>query len=196
MFDKTSAIGTGAFAAASFPTRVAGNEKMATNDGRMAMRGRLRGFRWTTLATLALGALLCAGTVLAQTAPLTPEVGPAAPTPAEAAPAAPPVAPPGTDAAAPAAESAAPPADTASPPPRITEALLPSNLPRDLSPWGMFLSAVVPVKIVMVGLALASSRPGRSGSLKSIELWNAKRLARRSLEILAQARSCARRKRN
>src|SRR5947209_14515641 len=29
-------------------------------------------------------------------------------------------------------------------------------LPRDLSPWGMFLSADIVVKLVMIGLALAS----------------------------------------
>ena len=40
-------------------------------------------------------------------------------------------------------------------PPHITDALMPSALPRDLSPWGMFLNAVPIVKAVMVALALA-----------------------------------------
>jgi biopolymer transport protein ExbB len=33
---------------------------------------------------------------------------------------------------------------------------LPSALPRDLSPWGMFLNVVLIVKAVMIVLALAS----------------------------------------
>jgi biopolymer transport protein ExbB len=100
-----------------------------------------------------------------------------------------------TGAAAPAAQSAvppvaaAPPAEAANPPPHITEALLPSSLPRDLSPWGMFLNAVVPVKLVMVGLAFASLATWTVWLAKTIELWKAKRLARRGIEILATATS-------
>jgi len=75
------------------------------------------------------------------------------------------------------------------PPPRFTEALLPSALPRDLSPWGMFLSAVLPVKLVMIGLAFASLATWTVWLAKTIELWNAKRAARRGLEVLAGATS-------
>ena len=71
--------------------------------------------------------------------------------PPEMAPVSSPEAMPVTD-AAPAAEGAAPPAEAA---PRATNAVLPSTLPRDLSPWGMFLSANVIVKSVMVGLSVA-----------------------------------------
>jgi biopolymer transport protein ExbB len=53
----------------------------------------------------------------------------------------------------------------------------------------MFLSAVVPVKIVMVGLAFASLATWTVWLAKAIELWNAKRQARRSFEILAHATS-------
>jgi biopolymer transport protein ExbB len=76
-------------------------------------------------------------------------------------------------------DSAAPPAD----------ASLPSTLPRDLSPWGMFLSAVLPVKIVMVGLAFASLATWTVWLAKTIELWFAKRVARRGLAVLASAKS-------
>jgi biopolymer transport protein ExbB len=149
---------------------------MSTKDGRPAGKSRLRGFIGTILAALALGAILCAAPVLAQTA-----------SPAAGAAVAPrPVAPPET---APAAEPAAPPAEDANPPPRITDALLPSALPRDLSPWGMFLSAVAPVKIVMVGLAFASLATWTVWLAKTIELWNARRAARRGLEALARLKS-------
>jgi biopolymer transport protein ExbB len=46
--------------------------------------------------------------------------------------------------------------------------LLPSALPRDLSPWGMFLSAVPIVKIVMMGLAFASLATWTVGSRKRL----------------------------
>ncbi|MGA7383506.1 MAG: tonB-system energizer ExbB, partial [Methylocella sp.] len=71
----------------------------------------------------------------------------------------------------------------------ITDALLPSALPRDLSPWGMFLSADPIVKIVMVGLAFASLATWTVWLAKTIELWNARRAARRGLEMLASAKS-------
>ena len=97
-------------------------------------------------------------------------------------------------AAAPAADnSAAPPADANSPPPPITDASLPSTLPRDLTPWGMFLSAVLPVKIVMVGLAFASLATWTVWLAKTIELWmqNARRGA--ALPCSPAQRACARR---
>jgi biopolymer transport protein ExbB len=86
-------------------------------------------------------------------------------------------------------DSAAPPADADNPPPPVTDVSLPSNLPRDLTPWGMFLSAVVPVKLVMVGLALASLATWTVWLAKTIELWNVKRLAQRGLAVLVNAKS-------
>ena len=70
-----------------------------------------------------------------------------------------------------------------------TNGLLFATLPQDLSPWGMFLNTVLPVKIVMVGLALASLAAWTVMLAKFIELWGAKRSARRGLEILAHATS-------
>jgi biopolymer transport protein ExbB len=140
---------------------------MGTKHGRTARRSGLRGFTAAILAALALGAILCAAPVLAQ---------PAFP----------------AQNAAPAAESSAPvapPMEEPKSPPRITDALLPSALPRDLSPWGMFLTAVPIVKIVMVGLAFASLATWTVWLAKTIELWRARRLARRGLEVLSSATS-------
>jgi biopolymer transport protein ExbB len=67
---------------------------------------------------------------------------------------------------------------------------LPSGtLPRDLSPWGMFRNAVLTVKIVMVGLAMASVATWTVTLAKMIELWKSRRMAQRGLEILASATS-------
>ena len=148
----------------------------------------------TRLAHVARGAGLvtafsvlffCAAPLGAQPSSLAPEAAPVAAAPPEMAPVSSPEAMPVTD-AAPAAEGAAPPAEAA---PRATNAVLPSTLPRDLSPWGMFLSAVLPVKIVMVGLALASLATWTVWLAKTIELWMARAQARRNFEILAHATS-------
>jgi biopolymer transport protein ExbB len=152
--------------------------------------GRLHDFAGAILAALALGAILCAAPVLAQTASPAQDAAPAAEPPRAAgaavapAPVAPPEAAPATG-----GEPAAPPAEESNPPPRITDALLPSALPRDLSPWGMFLSAVPIVQAVMVALAFASLVTWTVWLAKTIELWNAKRLARRGFEVLASASS-------
>ena len=160
---------------------------MAMDDGRLAIRSGLRGSSGRILAALVSGALLCAllgaplGTspAVAQTAASVPEAGSGATPPAAAAPVSP----------LETAPAAAAPAEAAKPPPGITDALLASALPRDLSPWGMFLNAVLPVKLVMVGLAFASLATWTVWLSKTLELWNAKRLARRGLEVLASATS-------
>ena len=165
---------------------------MSTDDGRLATRSGLRGSSGGILAAWVFGALLCAllgaplGTspAVAQTAASVPEAGSGATSPAAASP----VSPLDTAPAA-AVDAAAPPAEAAKPPPGITDALLASALPRDLSPWGMFLNAVLPVKLVMVGLAFASLATWTVWLAKTLELWNAKRLARRGLEVLASATS-------
>jgi biopolymer transport protein ExbB len=144
-----------------------GNEMKGTKDGRPARKSELRGFTGAILAALALGAILCAAPIMAQTAPPARDAAPAA----ESAP------------------PAAPPAKEPKSPPRITDALLPSALPRDLSPWGMFLSAVPIVKAVIVGLAFASLATWTVWLAKTIELWNARRAARQGLEALASAKS-------
>src|SRR5262249_59132556 len=63
-----------------------------------------------------------------------------------------------------------------------------SDLPRDLSPWGMFLSADPLVKAVLIGLALASVVTWTVWLAKSVELLVAKRRARRAAVTLASAR--------
>jgi biopolymer transport protein ExbB len=64
-----------------------------------------------------------------------------------------------------------------------------ATLPRDLSPWGMFMAADHVVKAVMIGLAFASMLSWTVWLAKSIELLGAKRSARRALGSLAQART-------
>jgi hypothetical protein len=97
-------------------------------DGLMVKRSGRCGFRETILAG-SLGAILCAGPVVAQTEPPAPQAQPAAPLPVGAAPVSPPMAPASTGlaGATPAGQSAAPPAEASNPPPRFTDALLPSS---------------------------------------------------------------------
>jgi biopolymer transport protein ExbB len=72
---------------------------------------------------------------------------------------------------------------------RVPQSLATGSLPRDLSPWGMFRNAVLTVKIVMVGLAIASVATWTVALAKAIELWKARHLAGRGFEILASAKS-------
>jgi biopolymer transport protein ExbB len=127
------------------------------------------------------------------TAPDTPVAAPAT-APAVVAPAASPAAtalpspPTVTSAPAPGANAAAPEATSLPAPP--DNAPIPAHLlPRNLSPWGMFLDADIVVKVVMIGLALASLVTWTICLAKGIELFNAKRRATRQLEILANASS-------
>src|SRR6476659_4809362 len=64
-----------------------------------------------------------------------------------------------------------------------------ATLPRDLSPWGMFLSADPVVKAVMVGLAVASVVTWTVWLAKSIEIFFAKRRVRAAAKRLAGIRS-------
>jgi len=64
-----------------------------------------------------------------------------------------------------------------------------AELPRDLSPWGMFVSADLLVKGVLICLVLASIATWTVWLAKTFELVAAKRAARRALVALAQARS-------
>ena len=63
------------------------------------------------------------------------------------------------------------------------------RLPRDLSPWGMFMAADVVVKAVMVGLAFASVLTWTIWFAKAIELMKARRRMRAEIMTLAQVRS-------
>ena len=101
-----------------------------------------------------------------------PEAKTPLPAPAEAVPA--PIVPPPL--AKPSAVAAAPTA-------------IPLTLPRDLSPWGMFLAADIVVKAVMIGLALASLLTWTVWFAKAFELLAARCQLRRAIEALNEARS-------
>jgi biopolymer transport protein ExbB len=64
-----------------------------------------------------------------------------------------------------------------------------ADLPRDLTPWGMYQAADWVVKSVMIGLLVASIVTWTVWLAKSIELLAAKRNARRALKALSSARS-------
>ena len=66
-----------------------------------------------------------------------------------------------------------------------------ATLPRDLSPWSMFMSADIVVKSVMIGLAFASVITWTVWLAKNIELWLASRRLRRDCAALARARTLA-----
>jgi biopolymer transport protein ExbB len=65
------------------------------------------------------------------------------------------------------------------------------HLPRDLSPWSMFVSADIVVQSVMVGLAFASVVTWTVWLAKSIELWIARRRVRAALAAIGEERSLA-----
>src|SRR2546430_12674250 len=64
-----------------------------------------------------------------------------------------------------------------------------ATLPRDLSPWGMFLNAGPVVKAVLIGLAFASLVTWTVWLAKSIEIFFAKRRVRAASKELAGIRS-------
>ena len=63
------------------------------------------------------------------------------------------------------------------------------KLPRDLSPWGMFMAADIVVKAVMVGLAFASVLTWTIWFAKAIELLVARRRMQATIDALSKARS-------
>jgi biopolymer transport protein ExbB len=63
------------------------------------------------------------------------------------------------------------------------------KLPRDLSPWGMFMAADIVVKAVMVGLAFASVLTWTIWFAKAIELMTARRRMRAEIVSLVQVRT-------
>ena len=105
-----------------------------------------------------------------------------------------PAEPPSTPAASPATttQQAAPAASDPAPAARPSAAQPPAaalKLPRDLSPWGMFMAADIVVKAVMVGLAFASVLTWTIWFAKAIELMIARRRMRAAIDALNQARS-------
>ena len=66
-----------------------------------------------------------------------------------------------------------------------------ATLPRDLSPWGMYISADPVVKAVLIGLAFASLVTWTVWLAKTIEIVICKRRVRAALNILESVRSTA-----
>jgi len=64
-----------------------------------------------------------------------------------------------------------------------------ATLPRDLSPWGMYINADPVVKAVLIGLAFASLVTWTVWLAKTIEIMICKRRVRVALNILASVRS-------
>src|SRR5688500_12094537 len=66
-----------------------------------------------------------------------------------------------------------------------------AQLPRNLSPWGMFVNADIVVQAVMVGLAIASLMTWTVWLAKTIEIRRATRRAKRRLALLESERLLA-----
>jgi biopolymer transport protein ExbB len=66
-----------------------------------------------------------------------------------------------------------------------------AELPRELTPWGMFWSADIIVKLVMLGLTLASVLTWTIWLVKTFELLSARRGLDRAQQALTTARSLA-----
>ena len=120
----------------------------------------------------------------------TPAPSPAAPTTSRT-PLEPTAAPPASP-----APTEPPTAETAEPQPRdiFSQFLEPerrSDLPHDLSPWGMFMAADWVVKAVMMGLAFASLVTWTVWVAKTLELAGARTRAGRALKIIRDARTLA-----
>ncbi len=81
--------------------------------------------------------------------------------------------------------------EAAVPPPHAPSAVATAALPRDLTPWGMYLNADIVVKVVMLGLLFASLLTWTVWLAKTAEIWSAKRKARSGMRILQDARSLA-----
>jgi biopolymer transport protein ExbB len=64
-----------------------------------------------------------------------------------------------------------------------------TTLPRDLTPWGMYMQADIIVKAVMIGLAIASFVTWTVWLAKTIELFAAKRRLRSDLALMAARRT-------
>jgi len=147
------------------------------------MSRSLRNFQRRPLSAAILATGLILPTLaLAQMSPAVPA---AAPQSTQAAPAA--VAPSTPAAMAPPTVAGNPAAPLAAPlaPPAPDVAL---KLPRDLSPWGMFMAADIVVKAVMVGLVIVSVLTWTIWFAKTIELVAARHRLRAAIDVLGAAR--------
>ncbi|MBT9299933.1 MULTISPECIES: tonB-system energizer ExbB [Pseudomonas] len=145
---------------------------------------------WRAIAAVLFSALLAPTAAFADvTAPATPPAA-TAPAPAAAAPA------PEQNAAVPGAPAAAPAATD----PAAAEGVAPTDetglvleedntlgMAHDLSPWGMYQNADIIVKIVMIGLAIASIITWTIWIAKGFELLGAKRRLRTEIANLKKA---------
>ena len=142
----------------------------------------------TVLNLAAAAAIVLASPALAQqrpvAAPLSPQATTAQPAPQAApTPAAQPAAPAVTASEVPAAASLVAESSSAS------KSVL--TVPRELSPWSMFMSADVVVKAVMIGLAFASLVTWTIFIAKMIELSVVQQKVRSALKKISDARSLA-----
>ena len=139
---------------------------------------------WRAIAAL-MFSLAVAPAALADE-PTTAAAAPAAAVAPAAAPAAP-----GTEpAAAPAAAAAAPVDGQAVTEAEEVEALVEDTslgMAHDLSPWGMYKNADIVVKIVMIGLAIASIITWTIWIAKGFELMGAKRRLRGEIALLKKS---------
>jgi biopolymer transport protein ExbB len=83
----------------------------------------------------------------------------------------------------------APPQEQPSVPPPMD--IVPALLPRDLTPWGMFMSADIIVKAVMIGLVFASVLTWTIWLAKTLELIAARRSLARAHDVLETTRTLA-----
>ncbi|MHC8405088.1 tonB-system energizer ExbB [Pseudomonas sp. TMB3-21] len=135
---------------------------------------------WRAVAALLLGLMLAPTAAFADAqAPATPATQ-AAPSPAPADQAAPVV----TPVAADPAQAVDAPAEDA---PEVLEADNTLGMAHDLSPWGMYQNADIIVKIVMIGLAIASIITWTIWIAKGFELMGAKRRLRNEIVHLKKA---------
>jgi biopolymer transport protein ExbB len=81
------------------------------------------------------------------------------------------------------------PASDAAPALPVPPVMAAAELPRDLTPWGMYLTADPLVKGVLIALVLASVITWTVWLAKTVELVAAKRRARNALDALASART-------
>jgi biopolymer transport protein ExbB len=107
---------------------------------------------------------------------------PTAPAPSSGAPTAP------DRGSTPSAATPQPQAEPASP---LVTDVAPALLPHDLTPWGMFMSADIIVKAVMIGLLFASILTWTIWLAKTLELVRARRKLARAHDALETARSLA-----
>ncbi|AFY22529.1 MULTISPECIES: tonB-system energizer ExbB [Pseudomonas] len=137
---------------------------------------------WSAVAALLLSLMLAPVAAFADAqAPATPAAA-AAPAPADHA--APAVAPAATDPA-----QAAPAENLGEDVPEVLEADNTLGMAHDLSPWGMYKNADIIVKIVMIGLAIASIITWTIWIAKGLELMGAKRRLRGEIAQLKKSTS-------